>query len=196
MFPNGNRPGLGQDMRLIAFFHRPNEFLAEPRIRKAKWPHRSTNTSYRMKFIMTKVEVLERRNKRNLPCIDNRVNYDQQAYNDHVKRIGCKPPYLNVHGNYSNCKSKEKMRQTHFNYLFVRRSLTNPCTSLQNINYRYEEIDVKRKAPTFSVEVYLPETFKEIQQVREVNFHTLVGNCGGYVGLFCGMDRICFISFI
>ena len=105
LFPNGNRPGLGQDMRLIAFFHRPNEFLAEPRIRKAKWPHRSTNTSYRMKFIMTKVEVLERRNKRNLPCIDDRVNYDQQAYNDHVKRIGCKPPYLNVHGNYSNCKS-------------------------------------------------------------------------------------------
>ena len=50
----------------------------------------------------------------------------------------------------------------------------------------------ERKAFTFYVSV---GKFKEIKQKREVDMQTVIGNAGGYVGLFLGNIMIVQFSF-
>ena len=59
--------------------------------------------------------------------------------------------------------------------------------NIGNVNYRYEEIDQTSTKDKFVVQLVLPSTFKEILQVKAVDIQTVIGNAGGYVGLFCGM---------
>ena len=82
------------------------------------------------------------------------------------------------------------MRQAYFDFVLLRRKFTQPCTSLTNINYKYEETDLETTGGKFKVWVFLPETFKEILQVQAVDFHSLIGNSGGYIGLFCGKNYV------
>lgn len=185
VFPNGYRPGYPEDLRPITFIHSPGEFLMEPKTGRGDWPRRFTRTSYKMKFALTNVDVLMRRNKRSLPCMDH-IDYDQQIFNHHAEKIGCKPPYLNVLGNFSTCISKDKIREGYFDYGLIRESLKQSCRSLQNINSRLDERDVVTKEGGFWIEFFPPDAFKEIIQVQAVDIHSLIGNCGGYIGLFCG----------
>ena len=39
----------------------------------------------------------------------------------------------------------------------------------------------------FPISVYFPSKGKTITQLQEVDVHTLIGNIGGYIGLFLGM---------
>ena len=43
-------------------------------------------------------------------------------------------------------------------------------------------------ADYFWVSITFPNEFKEIYQQREVDIQTVIGNAGGYVGLFLGND--------
>ena len=147
---------------------------------------------YTMDFHFKQVQVLKRRDKRTYPCITDFANYDKHLLNSHVQTIGCKAPYQKTKGNFSICSSKENMKQaimyisgTWEKYDF----LTTPCTSIEDIRYTFEEFDVDKNwsgSDWFWITITLPDTFMEILQVRAVDVQTVIGNAGGYVGLFLG----------
>ena len=65
--------------------------------------------------------------------------------------------------------------------------LETPCMSVEDIRYTFEEVDVDwYGSDWFWVSFKAPDTFMEIAQVRAVDIQTVIGNAGGYVGLFLG----------
>ena len=50
-------------------------------------------------------------------------------------------------------------------------------------NYNEEEINTKE---SFYVSIIYPNQYKEVELVRAVDLQIVVGNAGGYIGLFCG----------
>ena len=87
------------------------------------------------------------------------------------------------------------MRVAELDFVQFRRNLTKPCSALQTIGYRYSETDLRTGDGMFVVDISLPETFKEIIQIRALGFRALIGNSGGYIGLFCGKSLSVFTSY-
>ena len=155
----------------------------------SEWAIRDTKDKYIMQFGIHQVEVLRRRNKRIERCISDDVNYDQKMIDDLLDGIRCKAPYQNPTKDLSICSSKKSMKQTMFNISSSPHFLKPACTSIENINYRYSEMDVKDKEDykdMFWLGLKYPDKFKDIHQVRAVDIQTVIGNAGGYVGLFLG----------
>ena len=188
MYPDGIRPKLGHPFQPMTYIHLPNQLFLPGNTEKVTWPVRNNNLGVSTSFTITSMDILKGRTKKHEPCTSDAVKYDKQVMKNHVERLGCKPPYLNVFGNYSVCVGKEKLKQAFFDsYVFPNVSI-KPCTTLQNINYRYEEAELESEfvENMYAIQIVFPHTFKEIVQVKAVDIQTVIGNAGGYVGLFCG----------
>ena len=71
-----------------------------------------------------------------------------------------------------------------------------PCQAIEKITYQYEEVEIKESeddqldhddAPWFRIVLlFYAQTYKEISQVKAFDMEMLVGNVGGYLGLFLG----------
>ena len=74
-----------------------------------------------------------------------------------------------------------------------------PCQSIESLTYDYSEtkgVD-KSQESRFMVIVHFPNLkYRQIEHVQEYDFESLVGNIGGYIGLFLGYSLINFPRFI
>ena len=69
-----------------------------------------------------------------------------------------------------------------------------PCQSIEKIDYHYEEVEIKEEddtsleeSPWFRIVLlFHAQTYKEISQIKAYDSEMLVGNIGGYLGLFLG----------
>ena len=58
-----------------------------------------------------------------------------------------------------------------------------PCQEIPDIPFKhFRSVNTQG----FSIEVYYPKKVKFIKQARSVDVHSLIGNIGGYIGLFLG----------
>ena len=93
----------------------------------------------------------------------------------------------------------------------VAKYIARPCVDIQRLLYNYDENafdseKFKKMAPEISVTGndsillnivdYLDQNFKEIKQVRAFGFESLIGNIGGYIGLFLGASIIQLPAFV
>lgn len=189
IFPSGNRwEAWDAKMSLILYIHLPNKLLLSCNRPITEWPKRQSNRNYVMKFQMDQIEVLRRRNKRKEMCVSDDVDYDKKILDYYLEEIGCRAPYHSTSKNTSVCSSKEAMSRTMFNISAFPFALKHACTSIENINYKYREYDTDdHENDRFWIGLTYPEKFKDINQVRAVDIQTVIGNAGGYVGLFLGM---------
>ena len=92
--------------------------------------------------------------------------------------------------------SFQKTRHEHYDQ-FIRRNLNKiylePCLSIEKIQIEYDEVDYDERDSDEDDEGWLilefliqANKFKEIKQVRKYTVQSLVGNSGGYIGLFMG----------
>ena len=137
-----------------------------------------------MKFMMQQLEVLKRRNKRNDPCVPDELNFDRIMLDEHLEQIGCKAPYHRTDKNLELCDSKEKMKETSDD-LIGKEKTKKACTIATTLTFTYDESDNKHKT-YFEVVLYYPYHLKEVVMVRAVDLQTVIGNAGGYIGLFLG----------
>ena len=73
-----------------------------------------------------------------------------------------------------------------------------PCKSIESLNYDYSETKgISQDNPSkFMVLVHFPNLkYRQITHVQEYDTESLVGNIGGYIGLFLGYSRINFPRF-
>ena len=75
-----------------------------------------------------------------------------------------------------------------------------PCVSIQKILYAYEEYDdledwtygwMNETNDIFEIILeFMGDTYMEIEQVRSYGFQDVVGDIGGYLGLFLGFSLL------
>ena len=181
IFPNKNRP----DHFFSVHIHMKGQFVLSENTRKDTWPAGKSITT--MRFNLNQMEILKRRNKRKETCISNHFNYDEETLREHLEKIECRTPYQTTQRHLPICQAKEDMKAAdYFNALKIK-----ACTSLEFVTYRYEETNLIFKIiqSPFWVGMKLPRTFKEILMVKAVDIQTVIGNAGGYVGLFLGNNK-------
>ena len=208
IFPNGTRPS---NIWLAVTFSYPNQFLASISTFRHNWPDRSPNASksYMMQFLIHQTDVLKRRNKSNKPCNTDWQNHDQFLMERAMETVGCRPSYLKSRGSaLPRCSTKEQMRAISNLLMASRDKYSPPCQTIADIRYEYVEhdvtnqsmgfmsggndiIDITTEDPnnhgTFGVLLNtIEDKYKEIRQVRAFGIQSLIGNAGGYVGLFLG----------
>ena len=156
------------------------------------------------------VEVLKRRNKRGRVCSENiNYEYDSVAFEKALEAVGCRPYYLQVLQKYPPCNTKEKMLEGYNRLLKVvdvsqaSEDDIPPCSELEKMqiltrmarsDLEYEKVYVKEVKDKledvsrwFRLSVqFRQNTYRQITQVRAYNLQSLIGNAGGYVGLFVG----------
>ena len=174
IFPSGFRP---QKYSLMTILHYPNQMLYSRSTIKYAWPHeRQRQESYIMRYKVSKVEVLRRRPKERFSCIENWEEYDRLIVRNHIRRVGCRPIYLNSLTKDNNdpiCSTKEDMSQAKFRLQTDGYGVSPPCTSMEEISYEFEESTFHVNESSFAKEgtfwiamFFSNRRFKDIFQTR------------------------------
>ena len=75
----------------------------------------------------------------------------------------------------------------------------SPCQNIENLSYDYSEKSGadSRREPRFMVLVHFPNRkYRQITHVQEYDIESMVGNIGGYIGLFLGYSLLHFPQFL
>ena len=195
IFPGGIRPSnWGNIMLPVVTFQLFPITYSPWQFKRYAWQKRKKETSeYYMAFTVTSVEILTRRNKPKAPCIEDWKSYGKSIktiFEEAMDKVGCRAPYQHSSKPLPRCQTKEKMKEM---YTLLQedptKAYTPPCDTLENLQYKYDESDyeVRYEGPEwFWFFIDMPHRFKEIIQTKALDVHSLVGNCGGYIGLFLG----------
>ena len=195
IYPGGIRPSIwGDKMLPVVTFQLFPTTYASWQFKKYGWPNSSHLTSeYEMSFTLTNVEILKRRSKSKAPCIEDWRKYDQDIetiFQDLMEVVGCRAPYQQPNKPLPLCQTKEKMKEMVSALIDDPMQNVSPsCDTLENLQYRYNELNYDnpyKGTEWFWIGIDMPDRFKEIIQTRAVDLHSLIGNCGGYIGLFIG----------
>ena len=159
-------------------------------------PKRSLN---QVRIDVTGVSMLRLRHDAKTPC-DQLLKNDDVAWMQHVaQEVGCVPIYWTFLGRdhpiIPTCNSTEQYHKLQ-NY-FARKKRNKvyevfdlyapPCTRMRILTsvkfLEYHEKDM------FKIDVrYLTREFEEIQNVRDIDVESLIGNIGGYIGMILGVS--------
>ena len=177
-----------------------------------QWPYRdnSSEKNYRMDFKIKKMENLKRRNKIVDPCYENN-DYDSFIIHGIEKEIGCKPFYRKAEQKLAFCTNQTKMRnisqRIEENYFGSVQEVILPCNEIQQIQFEFDEVDYSRifdfgndydfTYGWFMVRLEFQSlTFKEVACIQKYGIESLIGNAGGYAGLFVGYNFLDLPRFI
>ena len=198
IFPNMIRPSHVDDPFLMnrglnVILHYPNQLL-NTKWWKSDWPTRSdqASKSFSIVYDIRGVEVIRLRNKRGETCYDDiKYDYDSEVFKEILDNAECKPPYTSLRDDLKICDDQSKMKEINQNHskLFSGLHLGfKPCNLLVKVNYEVTEIDTEETDPaSFTINFnYKDDQIKVIQMVRAYDLGALVGNVGGYIGLFLG----------
>ena len=206
IFPSSIRP---TGHAFVLRFPFPHQLFRSATSTFLNWPDRTNSSkSFLMDFRIRNTHVLRRRqNKPSKPCLDWN-NYDELVFEEMLEEVGCRPMYWNKPTSHPTCKEKEKMKM--FVDKFYERYFpidTNhrdipPCLEVQYIKMSYKDLppntlDTRNNTSGgsqgnwFKIRLwYRSPTFMEIKQVKAYCFESVVGNGGGYVGLFLGYSLV------
>ena len=162
---------------------------------KWEWPKRTNSSSktFEMSFTRKGMEVLLRRNKRAKPCNEDWLNYDSSVLKGIMRDVGCRPPYYDF-SDLPLCSTMNTMKRVASLTFEDLNNFAPPCRAISTIQFDYEELDEDDATtgtiiqPSFfrlSITT-LDTTFKLIQLVKSYDIQSLIGNAGGYLGIFLG----------
>ena len=140
-------------------------------------------------FKINNIEILKRRYKGRSPCKKNWKFFDDIVLKEHISSRGCRPPYLNRYNTFPICSTSQSMKNAAYNYYQVKNEFfSSPCQAMTKIEYSFSDNFpfLPPNENEFGIFVQYPEEFKVIIQSQAVDSHSLVGNIGGYIGLFLG----------
>ena len=126
----------------------------------------------------------------------NENKFDTEIISKYNKRFGCRAVYDISGSDMPFCVGTENISKSIFDGKKADLDQVElPCDSVLDITLEYDEFDDHEK-DGIVIAITYPDRAKMIQQSKEISFHSLVGNSGGYVGLFLGkymyLDRITF----
>ena len=146
-------------------------------------------------FLIGTLEIIRRRNTRKQPCNMNSYNDDLQIHTKFVETNSCKPPHWIGISYPRICNTSKKMRDAYFGDREVNNpdfldKFMKPCDQVQTLSLNFQESQLDNWE-TFDSKAFLGFAFrslefKEILHIQAFDLEGLVGNMGGYIGLFLG----------
>ena len=195
LFPSRNRP---QDSwEFCIYYHYPYQSLRST-LKKCNWmPFDKQHENHLSLYRIKKIEILRERNKRSKKCIENWNNDDEYILSRMSNEIGCKPIHWAVRTSLPTCTNTEILRNLSTK---TPRYYTTypepPCQRVSHIYGEHEEHnslsdDFMSAAQNISGAYEIQMRFEEesymlMEQTRSYDIQSLVGNAGGYLGLFLG----------
>ena len=157
------------------------------------WPTRQINDSknYMVSYDIRGMEVVRYRNKRAQPCNEGFPDYDEETLQEILEIVGCRPPYAKSNRNFTLCDNSEQMKDiaTRQVRLWEGDNLMHlPCSGIEKLNTGITESDEdETRNPYFTISFNVKDiTYKEIRMKKAYDTSALVGNVGGFIGLFLG----------
>ena len=190
-----------QSLALFYIMHYPKQLIrSSPMdIELPGYPGIISGTLIKKNFWIENLEVTRRRNTFKTPCNRELIGDDDMILEKKLEVAGCRPPHWSFEANYPICNSKESMNKTNVqpsdfaNPDFLE-PFVQPCDQLQNVMF---SMTVIQSVPTEQNQgrddltthinlMFKSSNYKEILHIRDFDIESLVGNMGGYVGLFLG----------
>ena len=189
IYPEGIRPSsFSLPFSTAVAFHLPNQFflIGSTQSMKYTWPNRTQKNTYRMDFSLQQIDILKRRNKRNDPCIPEDTNFDQYVLDNYLEKIGCEASHHRTNKSLKICDLNKKMKKASFDLAKTEIQI-KPCTSTSVLTFTYDETDIYGYgSDSFIVALDYPNQYKETKMIKAIDIQTVIGNAGGYIGLFLG----------
>ena len=212
VFANGRNPVKND---LFVIFQYPNRlYRSQGSFFDLHWDQEDAYNGHRITFKLKDMEVLRRRNKKSRPCFDM-DDYDTSVLDAIISDIGCRPHYLNSTSISKVCNSTHEIQSIFYRHLaaFHRDQQAKndipPCTDVQRIQLDYSikavnstwydevtETQVQQNLTRndnhwFEIVLEMQtDSFKEITQKRAYTLQSLIGNLGGYLGIFIGFTLL------
>ena len=190
MFPNQTRP---EHYEFGIKFHYPGQFLRAPAQKYVWRSHEGDNPQYyTMSFSIQKMEIVRNRNKPSQNCNQNWQQDDAEIMKEKMKSLGCTPSHWKTDEEFQKCTTKEQMKLASE---FDLAKYHQPCQSIRKLLFSYEEHELledwldtmNESSNIFEAQIeFQDNTYMEIRQVREYGIQSVVGDSGGYIGLFLG----------
>ena len=159
--------------------HYPGQIL----LRMASSYFSMTHFTMFMEINIIDIEFLQSRKKRTRKCEANWQSYDNIVLKNHFAKHGCVAPYHSSYQLGQICKNRTQIKNYFYHFRSAREGYPQqPCTRISELrlspNYAY--------VGNWEIGIRYPKLVKTIKQSQEVDFHSLIGNIGGYIGLFLG----------
>ena len=183
------RPKKGKFKLALSY---PGQFI-NARVVKSNWKKVLSKKEYSMDFNIQNMIVLKKRNKPRKKCNTDWKNDDESQLKKLVQEIGCRPSHFTMNTTVPKCLiwfQLDKFNNTDVGDYF------GPCRQVEKLLYSYGDYprsltNDAGNGTVFEVRLnFQGETYMEIEQSRAYDFQTLVGNAGGYVGVFLGVALI------
>ena len=177
-------------MRFNLFY--PNQFLLKiSETKHYDWDERVNG----IRAWIKSMELLKRRNTIKKKCTPGTTLFDDLVLKKHIETVGCRAPYHTQFEHFPLCNSQKKMKKARYEFLEARKKYyPKTCQRISKIDYQIVGgmATNRRENKLFAISTIYPEDVKIITQAKAVDVHTLLGNIGGYVGLFLGKWIILF----
>ena len=167
------------------------------------WPTRHVNDSknYVISYDIRGMEVVRYRNKRSQSCIEGFPDYDDTTLQEIIKSVGCYPPYSESKQNITMCTNSKDLKSISFHQvdLWAGDNLNHlPCSGIEKVNTDKTELDEDETTdPYFTISSNVKDlTYKEIKMKKAYDIWVLIGNVGGFIGLFLGYALMMFPGFL
>ena len=173
----------GGHTKVYINLHYTGQFLLELNTPRG-FAMKNGNTE-RQSFVITDIEFLKRRKNRNHDCLLDGDSFDDQVLEKHIITQGCKAPYHQLStDSFPLCKNNTQLKD--YSYAFEKAKeeyYPKACQRISKLGSNFQSIP---ESFFWRMTIEYPEEVKIITQSKEVDGHALVGNIGGYIGLFLG----------
>ena len=173
-----------KSITVFAVFNYPQQLLRNLEDIHMIWDSKTKITSSFTRFKINAVEVIIRRNRQNLPCFTGWKNLDNSVFEKHREEAICTAHYQVQ--NKPLCNTTEEILNSTYSMKELRNKyFPPPCHEMSAIA---SSMNIIKQSNVSSPVLYIsyPEKIKVITQIKSVDAHMLLGNIGGYIGLFLG----------
>ena len=189
-----NTEGKGSKLpRLGINFHEQGQFFLGGEKNDPSLENYLTEDEFNsIEFWMKDFEVMRRRNKNSQPCLEDQTAYDRAIIEKHLYQKRCRPPYLNSESSFPLCNSSVEMDFAKLTFGKTKGiEVLKPCYRITKLGRHPVKFTTRTTVSEIlekglSIYINFPEEVKMIAQNQEVDVHSLIGNIGGYLGLFTG----------
>ena len=171
---------------IYAFLHSPSQILLTNNAQVVSF---DSNQTYSGNLVIkiTKVEVVKQRSIPKVPCVLRWRDWNDLVFLKHIRDIGCIPSYQESHRNFPVCSTTNETKRWYNIIHTIRNELDYlPCQQMPRIDFQLTNDMLYARKGVLGIYVGYPEQMKVITQSRAVDVNTLIGNIGGYIGLFLG----------
>ena len=172
--------------QIFLVFNYPGQMIKGIRTRQPIWKKPANNETNMLFIKVNSMEILRRRNKRKEQCIVDWERFDDKVLKKYDDTRKCSPPYRK--SRKPLCTTMREISDSMYDSRKMRKTYgQEPCEEMTNIVFMAKGTKTKNKYKESLKLVYVyPLSTKVIHQIKAIDFQALIGNIGGYIGLFLG----------